>query len=190
MAVEWGIAAGNPCRDVRRNKEVPRDRYVTDAELEEFKKECPEWLKTYLSIKLLTGLRQQDLLALRWEDVTDTSLSVRTQKTGQRLSISLTNELSSLISSLPKLGDTCFCTRLGKAYSSSGFASIWNRLMKKFTSSGRVRFHEHDIRGKTATDMNDPVAAQRLLGHSSITMTEAYIKQRQTDVVQPLRRKT
>lgn len=120
----------------------------------------------------------------------DTSLSVRTQKTGQRLSISLTNELSSLISSLPKLGDTCFCTRLGKAYSSSGFASIWNRLMKKFTSSGRVRFHEHDIRGKTATDMNDPVAAQRLLGHSSITMTEAYIKQRQTDVVQPLRRKT
>jgi integrase len=188
LAVEWGLAAGNPCRDVRRNKEVPRDRYVTDAELEKFKEDCPPWLKTYLSIKLLTGLRQQDLLAIRWTDVTDSSLSVRTQKTGQRLSISLTSELSSLINSLPKLGDTCFCTRQGKVYSASGFASIWNRLMKKFTSSGNSRFHEHDIRGKTATDMDDPVAAQRLLGHSSIAMTEAYIKQRQTDVVQPLRR--
>lgn len=192
-AVEWGVATANPCRDVRRNKEKPRDRYVTDAELEEFKKECPEWLKTYLSIKLSTGLRQQDLLTLRWSDVTATSLLVQPMKTKdstrQRLSISLTSELSSSINSLPKLGDTCFCTRQGKAYSSSGFASIWNRLMKKFTSNGNSRFHEHDIRGKTATDMGDPYAAQKLLGHSSINMTEAYIRQRQTDVVQPLRRK-
>lgn len=192
-AVEWGVAHANPCRDVRRNKEKPRDRYVTDAELEEFKKECPEWLKNYIEIKLLTGLRQQDLLALRWSDVTTTSLLVQPRKTKdstrQRLSISMTTELSSLISSLPKLGDTCFCTRTGKAYSASGFASIWNRLMRKFTSEGNSRFHEHDIRGKTATDMGDPYAAQKLLGHSSINMTEAYIRQRQTDVVQPLRRK-
>jgi integrase len=42
-----------------------------------------------------------------------------------------------------------------------------------------------DIRGKTATDMEDPHAAQKLLGHSSITMTEKYIKQRAGDRVRP-----
>lgn len=192
LGVEWGLAATNPCREVRRNKEVPRDRYVTDAELEEFKQECPQWLRTYLGIKLLTGMRQQDLLALRWTDVSDTHLSVTPQKTRtstkRKLSICLTTELASLINSLPKLGSTCFSTRTGSPYSASGFASIWNRVARKCASKGNARFHEHDIRGKTATDMADPYAAQQLLGHSSINMTEAYIKQRQTGVVQPLRR--
>lgn len=60
--------------------------------------------------------------------------------------------------------------------------------MAKHVSAGNERFHEHDIRGKVATDLDDPVAAQQLLGHSSIKMTESYIKQRATDVVQPLRK--
>ena len=61
--------------------------------------------------------------------------------------------------------------------------------MTKYVSAGHERFHEHGIRGKVATDLDDPVAAQQLLGHGSIKMTEAYIKSRATDVVQPLRKK-
>lgn len=192
-ACEWGLVQSNPCREVKRNRERPRDRYVTDEELEKFKEICPPWLKTYLSIKALTGLRQQDLLALKWSDISDTVLTVRPRKTqdstSKRIAIVLTPELSGLIASLPKLGSTCFCTRQHKAYSSAGFGSIWRRLMTKHVSNGNERFHEHDIRGKVATDMGDPYAAQRLLGHSRVSMTEDYIKQRATDVVQPLERK-
>ena len=61
--------------------------------------------------------------------------------------------------------------------------------MALYVSSGGKRFHEHDLRGKTATDMDDAPAAQKLLGHKSIKMTEAYIKQRKTDVVEPHKRK-
>lgn len=57
--------------------------------------------------------------------------------------------------------------------------------MTKFIAVGGVRFHEHDLRGKVATDMNDPIAAQKLLGHKDMSMTEDYIKARQTEVVQP-----
>ena len=189
MAVEWGLATINPCRDVRRNKEVPRDRYVTDEELEKFKEICPLWLKTYLSIKLLTGLRQQDLLAMTWENVSDTHLRVVPLKTQSRkpvrLAFVLTSELSSLINSLPKRGDTCFSTPKGTKYSASGFASTWTRLMRRFELAGQKRFHEHDIRGKVATDIADPIMAKALLGHSSMNMTEAYIKQRSTDEVMP-----
>lgn len=38
--------------------------------------------------------------------------------------------------------------------------------------------------------MTDPIKAKELLGHSKIAMTEDYIKQRQTDVVQPATRRT
>lgn len=51
------------------------------------------------------------------------------------------------------------------------------------------RFTEHNLRGMVATDIEDAAAAQKLLGHKSITMTEAYIKARKTDVVAPLSRK-
>lgn len=60
--------------------------------------------------------------------------------------------------------------------------------MSKHVSAGFERFHEHDIRGKVATDMDDPHAVQKLLGHASIKMSEEYIKQRGTDVVEPHRR--
>ena len=189
-----GLVQRNPCREIKRNKEVTRDRYVTDEELEASKEICPEWLKLYLPIKSLTGLRQQDMLVLKKEDVREegTLLFVRPQKTQtttkKQFLIALSPELSSLMKSLPQHGPYFFQTRTGNPYSGSGFRSIWTRLMSKFVSAGHERFREHDIRGKVATDMVDPVAAQLLLGHASIVMTEAYIRQRRTEVVQPLKR--
>ena len=59
------------------------------------------------------------------------------------------------------------------------------RVVTKYVEKGGVRFTEHDIRGKVATDMDDPYRTQKLLGHSSIQMTEGYIKQHKRDVVQP-----
>ena len=188
-ACEWGLAHANPCREVKRNKEKPRDRYVTDEELAQIKEVCPQWLKSYIDLKVMTGLRQQDLLALRWDQITEAHLVVQLMKTknstGKRIRIVLTDDLRTLIASLPKRGENLFCTAVSKPYSPSGFASIWQRLMKKFTATGHGRFHEHDIRGKVATDMDDPVAAQALLGHQNMSMTEAYIKQRKTDEVLP-----
>ena len=47
----WGIYDGqNPCSVPGiRNSEKARDRYVTDEEVEEFKKECPKRLRDYSS---------------------------------------------------------------------------------------------------------------------------------------------
>ena len=80
-------------------------------------------------------------------------------------------------------------SRNGTPYTDTGFASAWQRVMKKFVAAGNERFHEHDIRGKVATDIDDPLAAQKLLGHQSIKMTEDYIKQRKADEVMPHGRK-
>ncbi len=189
-AILWGFCKSNPCSvPGLRNREVARDRYVTDAELAAFQTLCPEWMVTYLNIKALTGLRQQDLLALQWSDITQEGITVcpiKTQSsTRKKMLISMTPELSSLLKSLTRSGAYCFMTRLNRPYTASGFQSIWKRVMTKFTVAGGVRFHEHDLRGKVATDMDDPVAAQKLLGHKDMSMTEAYIKARETDVVQP-----
>jgi len=189
-AILWGLVKHNPCAvPGMRNREAPRDRYVTDEEVAKFKALCLDWMKTYIDIKSLTGLRQQDLLALQWSDITEEGIAVcpiKTQtSTRKKMLISMTPELSSLLQSLTKSGPYCFTTRLNHPYTASGFQSIWKRVMTKFVAAGGARFHEHDLRGKVATDMDDPVAAQKLLGHKDMSMTEDYIKARQTEVVKP-----
>lgn len=193
-AIRWGYRTTNPCSvPGLRARERPRNRYATQAEIEAFKALCPTWLKAYLSLKNLIALRQQDMLVLEWDDIDDEGISVCPQKTenstGKKIKIGLTKEVLDVLQSLPRASKLLFPTRLGTPYTSQGFGSIWRRVMTKFVSAGGVRFTEHDIRGGVATDMEDAAAAQKLLGHKNISMTEAYIKARKTDVVAPLTRK-
>ena len=58
-----GYAAVNPCRGVRRNKEKPRRRYVTTAELQAAIDTAPVQFQELLAAAYLTGLRQANLLA-------------------------------------------------------------------------------------------------------------------------------
>ena len=50
-AMRWGLVESNPCRDVERNPERPRHRYVTNDELLAFKSIVPEWLSLYIDLK-------------------------------------------------------------------------------------------------------------------------------------------
>lgn len=51
------------------------------------------------------------------------------------------------------------------------------------------RLQFRDLRPKGATDMEDDVKEQKLLGHTTARMTADYIRQRRGDVVQPLMNK-
>lgn len=189
-AILWEIATTNPCSvPGLRNVEKPRDRYVTDEEIEHFKEWCPKWLKTYIDLKLLLGLRKQDMLELHWADMDDRSIFVHTQKTGVKLAIARTKEVNSVLDRILTKSGHLFQTTSGTAYSSEGFDSAWQRAKAKYLSNGGQPFNEHDLRGKVATDMNNLEAAKNLLGHSSITMTEDYVKAKSVKHVQPATRK-
>jgi integrase len=189
-AILWGIASVNPCSvPGLRNTEVPRNRYVTDEEVEHFKQWCPAWLKLYIDLKLLLALRKQDMLSLEWLNMDEKFIHVKTMKTGQQIAVVRTPELNALLDQFSKEPGSLFKTRSGKPYTTEGFDSTWQRVRLKYTADKGESFHEHDLRGKVATDMNNPEAAKELLAHKSITMTESYIKSRKINVVQPATRR-
>ena len=65
---------------------------------------------------------------------------------------------------------------------------MWNCVQVKWAEQGGARFTFHDIRPKALTDAKQKgMDAQTLAGHSSQTMTEHYIKQREFKKVTPLR---
>jgi integrase len=69
----WPVAA-NPAKDVSRYKEVPRERFIRPSELGKFnealKDEPDRDLRDFIVISLGTGARRNNVLSMRWEDLT------------------------------------------------------------------------------------------------------------------------
>ena len=68
-ALRWGLAKGNPCRGVERNKVKARTRYVTDAEFAAILEVVPPPLRFAMQLSYLTGQRLSDVLKMRWSDI-------------------------------------------------------------------------------------------------------------------------
>lgn len=91
--MRFGWARRNPCHGVRRNRETPSRRYVTDYELRSVLDRAPDALTDLLAVTYLTGLRQTDLMLLRKDAVTSKGLRLRQSKDGKLREISWTHAL-------------------------------------------------------------------------------------------------
>ena len=155
---------------------------------------CPEWLRLYLDLKALTGMRKGDMLKLRLDSITLEGLSIVQGKTGKRLIYEWSSELQATIEDIRKLRRPVrslhlFTKQDGQPFTAKGFNSAWQRAMKAALKNGLLRFTEHDLRAKVVTDArNSGMDAQRLAGHKNSAMTDRYVKSRQVEKVKPLRR--
>jgi integrase len=192
-AVEWGVVDSNPCKQVKRYTETPRNRYITNDEYNAFISIAPPLIAAYCDFKLLTGLRRQDILSLSKSQLRDEGIYIQTGKSGKKLIIEWSDELKTAVyiaKNLPRPihGLYLFCTRKGQRYTPDGFSSIWQRTMRKALKEGVIteRFTEHDIRAKTGSDAEGLDHASRLLTHSNSKTTEQHYR-RKTPIVKPLR---
>ena len=193
-AMRWGWSDHNPCIGIRRHSEKPRERYLQDFELGVLKEAASDQFRCIIDLAYLTAMRKGDLLRLKLSDICEDGLYVQQGKTGKRQIFELTSDLQSLLSRIRKLRRRVsylwlFATRDGQPYTSSGFDSIWRRVVKR---SGVKDVHFHDIRAKSITDakrIGGLDYAQALAGHESRGTTEGYIKSKELERVRPLDRK-
>ena len=188
-AVRWGLIERNPCREVRNFPVRPRDRCISDEEFAAVRSIMPPRLQAAMDIALLTGLRQGDILDLRYSDLKDDGIHVTHSKTKKRLIYEWTDALRAAIElarrERPK-GIVCpfvISTQQGTRYTRDGFKAIWQRKMRQALADGliRERFTFHDIRSMAADASKDP---QRLLGHQNPATTRR-IYLRKPDKVKP-----
>lgn len=182
IAMRWGIVDSNPCRGVARNREKPRDRLVTDAELAAFRAtaelsgETGKLLSQVAWLAYLTGQRRGDLLKLRLDRLTDDGILIQQGKTGAKVLIEWTDALRGCVAALrtlprPVRGLYLVCNRHGQAYTDAGFKALWGRTMNAWQASGGERFHFHDLRAKAITRMvEDGRQARDLSGHATDAM--------------------
>ncbi|MGE0383470.1 MAG: tyrosine-type recombinase/integrase [Gammaproteobacteria bacterium] len=198
-AIEWGLTDNHPIKGkVRKLSTPPRTRYIEDWELIEAITVAPPTVAAYIGVKLLTGLRQSDLLRLRVQDIRDDGIHVATRKTRRPLIIEMTPALDVAINrakaARPKdIAPWLFCTRKGQCFVSeegrvSAWKSLWQRFMARVLKKTKVteRFTEHDLRAKCASDAATLEHAQQLLAHANSSTTRR-IYRRAPERVRPLR---
>jgi integrase len=185
----WYMAERNPCRDVKRHPSKPRDREVTDAEYEGFKRLVPLRMKLAMDLSVKTGQRQGDILSLKWSQVDRVMNRIRFRqtKTGKRVGVRITPEVEELLERCANLkpeGEYVIRRRDGNRYTSDGFRAIWQRWQRRWAKLGNERFTYHDLRARAASKCKTVEEAMLLLGHQNISMTRR-VYDRAERVVEP-----
>ena len=157
----------------------------------QFGRIAPPWMRRYVLLKRITGLRQGDMLRLTPANVTERGLELVTGKTRKRMRFQWSWGLRMVINSIVAAqGDVkklaLFPARHGGRMSSHGFRTAWARAMSEFVAAGGVRFRENDIRAKTASDTSSLARAQEILGHEEASTTARHYR-RGVAKVTPLR---
>lgn len=187
----WYLMDQNPCRDVKRHRSRPRDRYIKESEFRAFQAMVPKRMKIAMELSLLTGQRQGDVLAMRWDQVhrEEGYIEIQQGKTGKKLEIGISPALSAVLDQcvdMAPAGEYVIRRRDGERYTSDGFRAIWQRWQRRWAKLGNSRFSYHDIRAKSASECKTVEEAMLLLGHANISITRR-IYDRGVRRVQPLR---
>jgi integrase len=121
-AVEIGLRADNPTRDVRSIRVKSEGFHSwSDAEIAQFEKRHPVGSRARLAFALLlyTGQRRSDVVLLGRQHVRASVLTVRQQKTGTELLIPVHPILQAILDDTPKDNMTFLTTQFGMPFTST-----------------------------------------------------------------------
>jgi len=183
----------NPCAGVKGNKETGRDTYV--ELLKRVHDKADTGLQDAMDLAYLTGQRVTDTRLMDERDVRDSQIWLLQGKTKAKRRIEVTGELKVLIDRIMtrKSGHKVRSTRL--IVSEDGAPMTVAMLRRRFDMAreaagvSKPEFKMRVLRAKAGTDKaessGDMMQAKDQLGHTTVVMTEQYIRNRKGKKVSP-----
>lgn len=202
MARAWGITdRANPCAGIKGFSEAGRDIYIEDDVLAAVWDAADQALRDALDLAYLTGQRPADVLKMSQADIKCDVLELEQGKTGKKLRIEIVGHLADLLKRIAQRKDghkihslALICTDAGRALSYEGLRARFDKARivaaqnNPKLASAIEAFQFRDLRAKAGTDKaesGDMHQAQKQLGHTTITMTQHYVRDRRGDRVKP-----
>jgi integrase len=187
VARVWGFVDEghpNPTNGVEKFSEKARERYVTAAEmprlLAAIEEEKSIYIRGVVWLYLLTGLRREELLRARWEDLDEdrNELVVPDTKNGSTLVVPLSKTAMQILKALPVVESNPFIfpgRRVGQHL--VNITKAWG-AMRVAAGLGDVRIH--DLRRTVGSWLAQNGATLHLvgkvLGHKSEAPTKIYAR--------------
>ena len=189
MVYSWAQARDfcttNPVAAIKTKRLAGRKNvYITDDMLDAVYAKASPSLRDAMDLAYYLGQRPADVLAMSESDIRSAYFDFTQGKTGTGMRITATaTELDALIKRIAerKKQFAVHCMQLlvdehGKPMTKAKLRSRFEAAREAAGVTG-VEFQFRDLRRKAGADLRDQVgleAAQDLLGHKSITMTEHY----------------
>jgi len=180
VAVEWGLLYRNPVRDVPMLKEEQKiPEGLSPTEVEKLMVVLRPHDKFATLMFLYTGMREQELFSLRWQDIDfhHRQIVVRKSKPGEFRVIPMTPQVEEALLTWRAHSST---EHVFMKADGSRMTNIKKPLREAARRAGIPHVHQHRLRHTFATALRElgvPLdRIQELLGHKSITMTMRYAK--------------
>ena len=174
---EWELLRLNPAQSVKLPKvRDEKPRFLTPNELRATLKAAPDWMRAPIALAAATGMRQGELLALRWLDIDFQAkliyLRSATTKTAEPRVIPLSPAAQLVLESLPQ----------GKArarvFADVDPARLSVYIRRVFASLGIEDASFHTLRHTAASWMVQAgislYSTGQVLGHKTPRMTQRY----------------
>ncbi len=167
----------NPCRNMRRYKTTPRERFLSLDELKRFGfvLEHAEDKQAAAVVRLLlfTGARSSEITGLRWDWIRCSRAVLPDSKTGPK-AVQLPPPARAVLNALPHTSPFVFPNRRGDG-PMTGLGYRWQKLRALAGLDG-VRIHDcrHTFASHAVMSGLDLYTVGRLLGHADTGSTERY----------------
>jgi len=179
-AIEWDYVQANPVKKVKFLKEPPgRLRYLKVDEADKLIKNCNDCLQSIVITALNTGMRKEEILSLKWQEVDLDNCKITVKKTKNNesrvipINQTLYKELSALSEHKDKENEYVFSNG-----NSNRFGDIKKGFSMALTRAGIKDFHFHDLRHTFGSHMVmqgiDLRTVQQIMGHKDIQTTMRY----------------
>jgi integrase len=186
MAVRWHMRPDNPCRDVARNREHSRERYLTEDELARLLAALDSYrdqrVAAIFRLLLLTGSRRGEVLSMRWEDL-DLRAGIWTKphtrtKQNERHAVPLSAAAIAVLAELAKdkdEGGFVFPAGRGASGPMRTVEKPWRTICR---AAGITGLRTHDLRHDYASRLVSAGVSLHivggLLGHKKPSTTARY----------------
>ncbi len=176
-AIDIGWLKDNPAKGVRllRGTKAPREPWPP-ALIAKFREVAPALPLLVFELCLGTGQRIGDVLAMRWDAITDGGLPVRQGKTGKLLWVPFTPRLAARLEATPRLGETIVAQPNGKPAS---YPLVARDVQRVREAIGAMAYDIHALRHAAASEIASLPGMTRehvkaLTGHSGDDMADLY----------------
>lgn len=177
LAVENLRISVNPCSTLKKLRiENPPERYLTKEEERNLLAVSNPTLRAIIITALHTGMRQNEILSLKWHDVffEEGYLIALNTKNNKPRKLILTETLKEELLKLPKLSDYVFTS----PFTGTRYKEVKTSFKRAVIRSGIPPITFHKLRHTTASRLNeagvDIVTIQKILGHADVKTTMRY----------------